>query len=118
MSTFRFQQFSVLQKQAAMKVCTDPVLFAAPAPVKNGDSVLDIGTGTGVLSLIAAQLAGDRVELTEQAYQEAGINFRQSPWADRLEAVHQDIQGFAAIPSQYDLDHSAFSFQCCNNNPR
>ncbi len=90
-----------------MKVCTDAVLFAAMAPVKNGDSVLDIGTGTGVLSLIAAQLGAGKVtavELTEQAYQEAGINFRQSPWADRLEAVHQDIQGFAAITKQqYDL---------------
>ena len=107
MSTFRFQQFSVLQQQSAMKVCTDAVLFGAMAPVKNGDRVLDIGTGTGVLSLIAAQLGADKVtavELTEQAYQEAGINFRQSPWADRLEAVHQDIQGFAGITKQqYDL---------------
>ena len=107
MSTFRFQQFSVLQKQSSMKVCMDAVLFAAMAPVKNGDRVLDIGTGTGVLSLIASQLGAGKVtavELTEQAYQEAGINFRQSPWAERLEAVHQDIQGFAGITKQqYDL---------------
>ncbi len=84
-----------------------PFYLRAMAPVKNGDRVLDIGTGTGVLALIAAQLGAGKVtavELTEQAYQEAGINFRQSPWADRLEAVHQDIQGFAGITKQqYDL---------------
>jgi tRNA1Val (adenine37-N6)-methyltransferase len=107
MSTFRFQQFSVLQNQSAMKVCTDAILFGAMAPVKAGAHVLDIGTGTGVLSLIAAQLGAGRitaVELTQEAYEEARINFGQSPWADRLEAVHQDIQGFAGwTKQQYDL---------------
>jgi len=107
MSTFRFQQFSVQQNLSAMKICTDAVLFAALAPVKSGDSVLDIGTGTGVLALIAAQRGAGKVtavELTAPAYQEAGINFSQSPWPDRLEAVHQDIQGFAGIAGQqYDL---------------
>jgi len=107
MSTFRFQQFSVQQNLSAMKVCTDAVLFAAMAPVKSGDNVLDIGTGTGVLALIAAQRGAAKVtavELTAPAYQEACLNFSRSPWADRLEAVHQDIQGFAGIAGrQYDL---------------
>lgn len=107
MSTFRFQQFSVQQNLSAMKVCTDAVLFGAMAPVKRGDSVLDIGTGTGVLALIAAQLGADEViavELTAQAYQEACLNFSRSPWADRLEAVHQDIRSFAGSAGRhYDL---------------
>jgi tRNA1Val (adenine37-N6)-methyltransferase len=107
MSTFHFQQFSVLQKNSGMKICTDAVLFGAMAPINHGDLVLDIGTGTGVLSLMVAQLGAAKVtavELTHEAYQEAEINFNNSPWADRLEAVHQDIQSFALTANrQYDL---------------
>jgi tRNA1Val (adenine37-N6)-methyltransferase len=107
MSTFHFQQFSVIQGQSAMKVCTDAVLFGAMAPVYPGDRVLDIGAGTGVLSLMAAQLGAAHVtavELTQQGFEEAHNNFNNSPWVNRLEAVHQDIQGFAGSAGyQYDL---------------
>lgn len=107
MSHFRCQQFSVRQQQSAMKVCTDGLLFGAMAPVKAGDTVLDIGTGTGVLSLCVAQLGAQQVtavEVTQEAYQEAAINFSNSPWADRLTAVHQDIQSVAlATTERYDL---------------
>lgn len=111
MSTFHFQQFSVLQKHSGMKICTDAVLFGAMAPVNQNDHVLDIGTGTGVLALMAAQLGAAKVtavELTEEAFKEANINFNNSPWAKRLEVMHQDIQSLAltfALTSdrQYDL---------------
>ena len=68
---------------------------------------MDIGAGAGVLSLMVAQLGAKQVtavELTQASYEEAQLNFGNSPWADRLEAVHQDIQGFASsIGHQYDL---------------
>jgi tRNA1Val (adenine37-N6)-methyltransferase len=107
MSIFHFQQFSVVQQHSAMKVCTDAVLFGAMAPVNRGDRVLDIGAGTGLLSLMAAQLGAAHVtavELTRQGYEEASMNFMNSPWTDRLEAVHLDIQGYAVtVRCQYDL---------------
>jgi tRNA1Val (adenine37-N6)-methyltransferase len=107
MSTFHFQQFSVLQQHSGMKICTDAVLFGAMTPVNQGAQVLDIGTGTGVLALMAAQLGAEEVtavELTQEAFREASINFNNSPWAERLEAVHQDIQSFAlTVDRQYDL---------------
>ncbi|MBL3590548.1 MAG: methyltransferase [gamma proteobacterium endosymbiont of Lamellibrachia anaximandri] len=107
MSTFRFQQFSVRQEKSAMKVCTDATLFGAMAPVKGGERVLDIGTGTGLLALMAAQLDASYitgVELTEAAFDEARFNFHNSPWNGRMEAVHCSIQHFSVnTPDRYDL---------------
>ena len=107
MSSFHFQQFSVVQDRSAMKVCTDAVLFAAMAPVNQGDYVLDVGAGTGLLSLMVAQLGAEHVtavEITQPSYEEARFNFQQSPWAKRLRAVHQDIQSFSnASNEHYDL---------------
>lgn len=104
---FRFQQFSVSQELAAMKICTDSLLFGAMMPVMPTATVLDIGAGTGLLALIAAQLGAGRVtgvELMEDACQEAAGNFERSPWGDRLQAVRQSIQDFADTqPGRYDL---------------
>lgn len=90
-----------------MKVCTDATLFGAMAPVNGSERVLDIGTGTGLLALMAVQLGASHatgVELTEAAFAEARINFCNSPWNERLTVFHGSIQQFANnTPNRYDL---------------
>ncbi len=98
MAVFKFRQFQVRQERSGMKVCTDATLFGAMAPVSRGDKVLDIGAGTGLLALMAAQMGASMttaVELTEEACSEARENFHLAPWSDKLIAINQDIRDFA-----------------------
>jgi len=95
MDPFRFQHFSVTQNHSGMRICTDATLFGAMAPIAPGNRVVDIGTGNGLLALMAAQLGAASVtgvEMTHAAYEEATANFRRSPWPERLHAVHGDVR--------------------------
>ena len=86
---FRFKQFSVDQSGCAMKINTDGVLLGALADADKPSSILDIGTGTGVIALMLAQRFADAwidaVEIDESAAITADRNFKGSPFADRLE---------------------------------
>lgn len=80
-----------------MKVGTDGVLLGAWFPVEPGMSVLDIGTGTGLIALMAAQRGAGRVtavEIDPDAAGQAAHNVSCSEWADKINVVSCDIAGF------------------------
>ena len=109
MSLFQFKQFSVNQDQTAMKIGTDGVLLGAWTPIENNPkSVLDIGTGTGIIALMLAQRCDaeqiDALEIDENAYEQAVENFEGSPWGDRLFCFHAGLDEFIDDPEdEYDL---------------
>jgi tRNA1Val (adenine37-N6)-methyltransferase len=109
MSVFQFKQFSVNQDQTAMKIGTDGVLLGAWTPIENNPkSVLDIGTGTGIIALMLAQRSDaeqiDALEIDESAYEQAVENFENSPWGDRLFCFHAGLDEFVDDPEdEYDL---------------
>lgn len=102
---FRFKQFIIHQEKSAMKVCTDACLFGAWVAAKvNPVRVLDIGTGTGLLSLMIAQNSDsmiEAVEIDKDASHQAQLNFNLSPWSKRLHVIHSSIQDFEG--ENYDL---------------
>ena len=109
MSIFQFKKFSVNQDRCAMKVGIDGVLLGAWCPIDNNSfSILDIGAGTGILSLMLAQRSNvtqiDAIEIDEDAYEQCVENFESSPWGDRLFCFHAGLDEFIDEPEdQYDI---------------
>jgi tRNA1Val (adenine37-N6)-methyltransferase len=100
---FSFKQFTIHQDACAMKVTTDAALFGAwcAAEIATHHSLkqklLDIGTGTGLLSLMVAQQADvtiDAVEIDKNAALQAAKNVRESPYAGRIIVTEKDINSF------------------------
>lgn len=106
---FSFKQFQIQQDRCAMKVGTDGVLLGAWTPIHNNPfGILDIGTGTGIISLMLAQRSHaqqiDALEIDEEAYEQATDNFENSPWNDRLFCFHAALDEFVEEPEdEYDL---------------
>lgn len=107
--TFNFKQFHVNQDRCAMKIGTDGVLLGAWTPIINNPyNVLDIGAGTGILSLMLAQRSNaeqiDAIEIDEDAYEQCVENFEASPWGDKLFCFHAGLDEFVDEPEdEYDL---------------
>ena len=94
---FRFKQFSVRHDRCAMKVGTDGVLLGAWGSVE-GKRILDIGTGTGLIALMAAQRNSEAdvlgIDIDELAVAQARGNVAESPFNRRIECILQDVLTF------------------------
>ena len=94
---FRFKQFCIRHERCAMKVGTDGVLLGAWGRV-DGRRILDIGTGTGLIALMAAQRNLEAqvlgIDIEEAAVMQARENIAESPFANRVTCELQDVLDF------------------------
>lgn len=108
--TFRMKRFAIRQELSALKVGTDGVLLGAYVGAKYTDacSVLDVGTGTGVIALMIAQSLPQAmihaIDVDAASCTEAGYNTDSSPFAGRITVVHDDFSHYASTSlSRFDL---------------
>jgi tRNA1Val (adenine37-N6)-methyltransferase len=103
---FHFKQFVIHHANAAMKVGTDGVLLGAWANVANANTILDIGTGTGLIALMMAQKSENAkitaIEIDEDAYLEAKENVKLSHWNNRVEVLLGNIQNHQ-LETKFDV---------------
>ncbi len=106
---FKFKEFSIRQDRCAMKVGTDGVLLGAWTHLDHQpNTILDIGAGTGLISLMLAQRSSaeiiDAIEIEGAAYEQCVENFEASSWGDRLFCYHAGWDEFTdEIDDPYDL---------------
>jgi tRNA1Val (adenine37-N6)-methyltransferase len=104
-NSFTFKQFTINQDRCAMKVCTDACILGASTDVENVNKILDIGTGTGLLSLMLAQRSEakiDAVEIDEDAYNQSLANIAESKFKNQVMVFNTDIKSFFP-ENNYDL---------------
>jgi len=110
---FQFKQFLVNQGRSAFKVGTDGVMLGSWASVENAESILDIGTGTGLIALMLAQRTATSpttntrivaLEIHKGSCEQAMDNVSISPWKHRITVIKQSFQDFCETgPAMFDL---------------
>lgn len=142
LSKFSFKHFDIIREKAAMKLTTDAVLLGAWCvnclTQVNGDEInskiedilsvnkclkvykaLDIGTGTGILSLILAQYLPNfnimAIDIDENALIDAQKNFENSPWSDRLSIRNVSLEKYSnECSSEINKNSDLYDLIICN----
>ena len=100
---FKFRQFNVCQDFNGMKVGSDGVMLGAWA--KGGNRILDVGTGTGLIALMMSQRFPNAevlaIDISEDAFAQAGRNVANSKFADRIEVRHMSFQDLS-VANRFD----------------
>ena len=98
MKTFKFKQFEIRQSQNVFRVGTDGVLLGALADANKASKVLEVGTGTGLISLMLAQRFSEAeflgIDINKKAVELTKANFENSPFKFRLNNILQDFKSF------------------------
>lgn len=110
MKPFHFQKFTVNQSENVFRVGTDAVLLGACCSAENSKRILEIGCGTGIISLMVAQRNPKAnilaIDINKDAVKLAGENFKNSIFKERLKAISEDFKNFTA--------EQKFDFIVCN----
>jgi tRNA1Val (adenine37-N6)-methyltransferase len=105
--TFVFKQFKINQDKCAMKVGTDAVLLGAWINPLSAKTILDIGTGTGIIALMLAQRSGariDAIEIDDNAFMQSTENVNECKWKERIHIHHVSLQDYINLSDhKYDL---------------
>lgn len=122
MKPFKFKEFTIQQDKCAMKIGTDGVLLGVWVSIASTMySILDIGTGTGVIALMIAQRSDaeniEAIELDGDAFEQAVDNFQASPWADRLFCFHAGFDEFVDEYTEEEPDEAELYDLIVSNPP-
>jgi tRNA1Val (adenine37-N6)-methyltransferase len=104
-SYFKFKQFTISHDKCGMKVGTDGVLLGAWADTEHCKHILDIGTGSGLITLMLAQRSNaiiSGIEIDKNAYLQSQENVNNSPWEERIQLFHADFTNWETT-QKFDL---------------
>ncbi len=122
-SYFSFKQFTIQQDKAAFKVGTDGVLLGAVADLEGANQILDVGSGTGLIAIMAAQRSNAEIIAIEpdyESYIQCHENITLCPWKERIKVENISLQDYKT-PGLFDLIVSNppyFSDSLKNPDPR
>lgn len=106
MSIFRFKEFSIIQDRSPMKVGTDAMILGSLVDVDLKGKCLEIGTGTGVISLMLLQRSPElfitAIDIDAESSEEATQNFSNSPWCSRVKGIQCDFLNYS-FETKFDL---------------
>jgi tRNA1Val (adenine37-N6)-methyltransferase len=121
---FSFKQFTICQDKSAFKVGTDGVLLGAVADIAGVRSILDIGSGTGLVSIMLAQRCDAEISAIEpdhESFIQTCENVSRCDWHNRISVVHTNLQNFSTTEGKFDLivtNPPYFSDSLKNPDPR
>jgi tRNA1Val (adenine37-N6)-methyltransferase len=105
--TFEFKQFKIKQDKCAMRVSTDAVLLGAWVIPNGSKSILDIGTGTGVIAQMLAQKSNAEItaiDIDKESTEQARLNVADSVFRDKVRVIHSSFQDLVKeAPQKFNL---------------